>query len=245
MRQQRDEALALCEKLQADITRLEDWRDEMAQSKQDLVEQHKKVLSSLREEQMAKDEALDQQKQLHDSSLKSFQTRASSLEQDTAEYVNLVAAAQREVEEKTRELSRVLMELGWVKADQQALRDDIAALRHQLELEKSNRVNVEANWQQKLEQANLRLEQASKAHAAATAAHAREEVLFKQMEIDLATERANPCKGQVVELEARISHITEHFTSQIDSLTSERTTLRLLLEDEKARIALLQVKTST
>lgn len=245
MKQQRDEAIARGENLQAEVARLEDIRDELIQSKQELVAQHKRVLLSLREEQEKKDEALEKQKTFHSESLKNFQSRAFSLEQDTQEYVSAVATAQREVEEKSRELSRVLSESRWIKMDQQALRDEITALQQQIEIEKTTRVSIETNWQTKLEQSNARLEQATKANQQMSAQRAREEVVFKQMEMDLATERANPCKQQVVELDSRLTHLTEHFTSQIDSLTSERTTLRLLLEDEKARSALLQAELAT
>ena len=51
-----------------------------------------------------------------------------------------------------------------------------------------------------------------------------------------------PSPHQVTELEQRIKTITDHYTSQIETLSSERSTLKLLLEDEQGRLCALREK---
>lgn len=62
----------------------------------------------------------------------------------------------------------------------------------------------------------------------------------RQLEADLELERSQSNQQQIEDLQARLTTITDHYTSQIETLTSERSTLKMHLEDERNKSKLLQ-----
>ena len=67
------------------------------------------------------------------STLSSFQSRETSLEAEQILYTHIAAQTQRELEDKSRQLDRVLAEKRWIEADQQSLNDQLNAMKSRTE----------------------------------------------------------------------------------------------------------------
>jgi hypothetical protein len=97
-----EQAEARAREAEAGLQRGAQVREEQERAREELLEQHHKVLASLREEQADKDAALDKQASRHQATLAGLQSRESLLEADQGDYVTAMATAQREVEDKSR-----------------------------------------------------------------------------------------------------------------------------------------------
>ena len=67
------------------------------------------------------------------STLNSIQSRETTLEEEQIHYTHIAAQTQRELEDKSRQLDRVLAEKRWIEADQQSLADQLSAMKSRVE----------------------------------------------------------------------------------------------------------------
>lgn len=135
------------------------------------------------EEELKREQALGQEKQIHATTLQTFQSRETSLEADNVEYINALAAAQRAIEEKSAALQRLLAEKRWIEADQQvtlpstawsvrgarlltllrrwpqALQDQLAASKSRLDVEHKQAATLQAALRSQLNTVNNRVDE--------------------------------------------------------------------------------------
>ena len=67
------------------------------------------------------------------STFNSIQSRETTLEEEQIHYTHIAAQTQRELEDKSRQLDRVLAEKRWIEADQQSLADQLTAMKARVE----------------------------------------------------------------------------------------------------------------
>lgn len=206
--------------------------------------QHQQILGQLRLEQEQRLDQLAEEKSVHATSLQELHSRETSLEDDNVGFVKELAAAHRELEGKSRELSRSIAAKQWLEADQKALQEQIESLKTRLQIE----------TQQSTETCKTYREQAK--HAMARLAEQESLVLEKdQLLVSTQAEVQALQAGKQrasLELDARYNTVQRQISSmttlmlekqaRLEHVNMEKSSLELQLEQSEEELKRMQVK---
>ena len=108
---------------------LTDEREHMMNVHSAALSSHQTLLARLRAEEAERMLALEAELKAKASSFAHRQDRDSSQEDEQIQYTQIAAQLQRELEDKTRQLDRVMAEKRWIEVDQQSLNDQLTTMK--------------------------------------------------------------------------------------------------------------------
>ncbi len=237
--------------LRASVAKLEERAEELVKEREDMSAEHAKALHRLREEQERRDKAKAAATRVHSDALSQFKTREGYLEANNAEFASALAAQQRQIEEKTRELERVEAEAKWIRADRKAAEEQLSAVKERLVLEERAHEKHRAEAQQTAGRltANVRsLETRVRKISEQLSARA---LRIRELESQLEARDTGGAEGDQdesaarEEFETKIKNMADHLLakqSEIDRVTAHRNALALQLEQEQRAVKTLEKK---
>ena len=108
-------------------------REQMMAAHQTALASHQALLARLRVEEAERMAQMEAEMKAKTSTLSTIQSRETSLEEEQIHATQTAAQAQRELEDRTRQLDRVLAEKRWIEADQHSLNDQLQAMKARVE----------------------------------------------------------------------------------------------------------------
>ena len=108
---------------------LMDEREQMMNMHSAALSSHQSLLARLRAEEAERMVTLEAEMKAKTSSFAYRQDRDTSQEEEQIQYTQIAAQVQRELEDKTRQLDRVMAEKRWIEADQQSLNDQLTTMK--------------------------------------------------------------------------------------------------------------------
>ena len=130
--EQKDTIEQLQQRLQAmeeKQQQLMDEREQMMNMHSAALSSHQTLLARLRAEEAERMLSLEAEMKAKTSSFAHRQDRDTSQEEEQIQYTQIAARLQRELEDKTRQLDRVMAEKRWIEADQQSLNDQLTTMK--------------------------------------------------------------------------------------------------------------------
>jgi len=128
------EAVSEVGRLRDTVQQLEEKIDELMRDREKTTRQHARTLHQLRSEHEKLQAALETEKRNQGTHFSKLKNREGYLESNNAEIANALAAAQREVEEKSKELQRQGLEIQWIKADRKAAQEQLESTQDRMKL---------------------------------------------------------------------------------------------------------------
>eukprot|EP00455_Lapot_gusevi_P004550 TRINITY_DN11872_c0_g1_i8.p1 TRINITY_DN11872_c0_g1~~TRINITY_DN11872_c0_g1_i8.p1 ORF type:complete len:416 (+),score=91.81 TRINITY_DN11872_c0_g1_i8:71-1249(+) len=233
--------------LQQRISELEGERDSLVRQQAAASESHTKMIRSLREEFMIREQQLEAEKAMFANSRTQLYSREAQMEAGSLEHSQALAAAQRTIEEKSSQLSELQSAKRWLEADLHAVQEELRTTKSALALETEQLMKM---------QEEVRGVARDASHREATL---QAEVSFLQVRVqDLNREMAelqtrlqiqmhtaqNQERG---ELEKKLSSMADHLLQKqihIEKLVSEKAAIKLQLDNERKLSQMLKQQLS-
>jgi hypothetical protein len=233
-----------CEQLRVRVMDLVDARSRLMEANEQEHEAHAHMLMALRKEQESRELAIISQREMHAKTLAQLQTRESALEDHQAEHVQALAIAHRALEDKSRECSRAEAALRWLQADRAVLEEKLAASSERLAQETQALARAQMEQRSKSDLSVTRIAELC-ARVQIAEAEARESARRVQVmqEATLVSSSPSSSETRVIELENQLSEVMERLEGKqaaLETLSLERSALRLQLEHEISRIGMLE-----
>ena len=190
------------------------------------------ALQRVRDEQKAREDALEREKRMHSSVLRKFHSQESSLESKEMEYISKMATAQREVADMSRALQRAEAVRNWLRADKESLQDLLNAAKTRLEVEKKQVMLQEATFLGQVRDLNERVEQLLQQVSTEQGLRAAAEEHVRDLQERAQHDDNGPARRRVSDLEQRLKVMAGHLLTKQEemgklAMAKEELTLRL------------------
>jgi uncharacterized protein YlxW (UPF0749 family) len=143
------------------------------------------------------------------------------------------------MEDKSKELQRVLSEKRWIEADQQALHDQLTALRQRHDADAKQSSSIITTLRGQVKTGQERIDELHDRVQQLEQKLSDEQRRKQEMESQLQAHDHHPLQNKIKELELKLAAMGDNvFTknAQLERVATERSALRLQLETETNRI---------
>mmetsp|Transcript_21335 Transcript_21335/g.52222 ORF Transcript_21335/g.52222 Transcript_21335/m.52222 type:complete len:1003 (+) Transcript_21335:418-3426(+) len=258
--------IAETHELRQTIADLEEKNEEMLRVRDQATRDHAKTLHSLRQEHERLQAKLEGERRKKGTELSELKNREGHLEDSNLEIANALAEAQRQLDEKTREVERVKLEAQWIKADRKALEEQLATSKERLELGEQSLAKYQKEAKRNVLSLEKQLEETS-SRAASLAEQLNAKILEVKrlqqrmatsptkrrpsgsVELENGTPRSGPLDGAEEDdedsLRGRLKTMASHLLkkqNEVDRITAHRNALALQLEAEQRAVKNLEKK---
>jgi chromosome segregation ATPase len=180
---------------------------------------------------------------IHYQTLSTFQNRETNLESDNIEYINALATTQRTLEEKARTLESILNEKRWLQTDLQMVNEQLNNYKNRIENDSKSYQETIGGLKNKLQIQTNKIDELTKSLSEQMNINNIQLNKLNEYEIKKLNDTNNNIEIRMSESDQRFKTMADHLiqkSSQIERLSSERSTYKYQYESECTRVSVLE-----